>query len=169
MQQKQILLTLLVGDKQEEGKTNEAIQALHHLAQEFATKIAEWDEESPLTELENYYPAAFMDAAKAVQDSFDHVDEATEQALMSGLIDEALQWELLQYDDSVLSLMFGEALPEDVADEHFNTLVRRHPDWALALAEEMGEDDEPCACCQHDGHHHDHHDACEGHCHHHHE
>lgn len=167
MQQKQILMTLLVGEASQEGKTNQAIDDLKALAQEFAQKIAEWDETSPLTELENYYPEAFAAKAKAVQQSFDEADETEEAALIAGLVDDSLQWELLQYDDSVLALMLGEALPEDVADEHFNVLVRRHPDWALALAEEMGEEEE-CACCSgdHEHHHHDHEHECCGHCHH---
>lgn len=175
MQVQQILLTLLLGEKNGESKKTPSIQALQELAIEFSQKIAEWDEESPLDDLEAYFPQEFRLKAQQVADEMAKLDETQENELRNGLIDDQLQWELLQYDDSVLSIMLGQSLPENVADEHFNVLVRRYPEWALALAEEMGEE-EGCSCCNHEGQDHEechghHHgeEGCCGHCHHDHE
>lgn len=165
MQKENILLTLLVGEKEEEAACSSCstVEQLKELAHEFAAEIDQWDEESPLDAVEEKYTPQFQNLAQTLSEQFDTMNEQEEMMTLNALIDEKLQWELLQYDDSVLSILLGTTLPEGVADERFNLLVRRYPEWALALAESMEEEECQCGCHSHDDHDH----CCQGHCHHH--
>ena len=159
MQTKDILLTLLVGESNQKEATLKSIEWLQQLANDFADEIALWNEEDPLDEIEAKYRPAFQEKAEDVLKELEGLDETQEKEGMLTLANDALQWKLLQYDDSVLSILLGGTLPENIADERFNILVRRYPEWALALAESMEEEECQCGCC-HDDHHGEHHCHC---------
>lgn len=61
------------------------------------------------------------------------LDEA--EKIMSFYVDERLQWELLQFDHLLLSVIIKD-VDEEAGDVRFDELYDAHPDWAAAYEAE---------------------------------
>lgn len=153
----------------ENTEVNEAYQSLYHLASVFFDGIVSGligiDEQHTYDDIALEWMPRFKKAGDQVRDALEHAD-VDEAQIMAAKVDEALQWKLLQMDESLLHIICaGYDVDQDEADERFNALAYKHRDWAERLANAMEMSHCSCQtgscndcgddhCCKEDSHDH---------------
>lgn len=159
-----VLEWMIIGEKSDQSQPENkelaaAYQNLYDLAWTFFNGIVSGeigiDQQHTYDEIALEWMPQFKQAGDKVRDLLNEVENPKDE--MASFVDEDLQWHLLQMDESLSRIVCaGYDINQEDADEYFNHLAAKHPDWAQQLAQELEEEHH---CCGHD--HSDHH---EGHC-----
>ena len=172
-----ILEYMVLGASNHQEMVNEDVsksyQSLYHLANVFFDGIVSGligiDEHHTYDDIALEWMPRFKKAGDQVRDVLAQVDD--EENVMAAMVDDALQWKLLQMDASLLHIVCaGYDVDQDEADDRFNVLAYEHPDWAERLAHAMeggcschGDCHDDCSndhCCHGESDHHGH--CCHG-------